>query len=211
MEDKHTSDRSARSNTAGLSVQRAAQREIPVVAELLARTLADDPLMKWMFPDDRRRNKQVARHFARLLRPHIERGVVTTIGLKSVAVWTTPNPPRQTRWERYRESLYMRLAHGRRVHEVRDCLRRMAERHPRSPHWYLLALATDRDWRGQGLAGRLLEEMLDECDQNGQAAALETSLESNLAFYERFGFRVTDALRVDDGLTIWLMCRGFSR
>jgi len=117
------------------------------------------------------------------------------------------NPPQQTLWERYRESLYMRYTHRRRVHQVRDCLQRMAERHPRSPHWYLLALATDGDCRGQGMATRLLEDMLGCCDREGQQVALETSNESNLAFYERFGFVVTDELLIDEGVKTWLMCR----
>ena len=83
----------------------------------------------------------------------------------------------------------------------------MAERHPSSPHWYLLALATEEEFRGQGLAGRLLEDMLRRCDRSGQQAALETSIASNLTYYERFGFAVNDELKIDDGLTIWLMCR----
>ncbi len=83
----------------------------------------------------------------------------------------------------------------------------MAERHPRSPHWYLLALATDDACRGQGLAGRLLEEMFLRCDRESQKVALETSNESNLAYYERFGFVTTDELLLEEGLKIWLMCR----
>jgi GNAT superfamily N-acetyltransferase len=55
----------------------------------------------------------------------------------------------------------------------------MAERHPTSPHWYLIALATEEDFRGQGLADRLLEDMLRRCDRSGHQAALETSIASN--------------------------------
>ncbi|MCH7752119.1 MAG: GNAT family N-acetyltransferase [Planctomycetes bacterium] len=57
------------------------------------------------------------------------------------------------------------------------------------------------------LASRLLEEMLLRCDREAQKVALETSNESNLAFYERFGFVTTDELLLDEGLKIWLMCR----
>lgn len=101
----------------------------------------------------------------------------------------------------------MRLTHGRRVHEVRDCLHKMAKRHPLSPHWYLLALATDDDCRGQGMASRLLEDMVGHCDKVSEQIALETSQESNLAFYERFGFVVVDELEVAEDIRTWLMCR----
>jgi len=104
----------------------------------------------------------------------------------------------------------MRLAHGRRIHLVRDCFQRMAERHPRSPHWYLLALATNDACRGQGLASRLLEEMFLRCDREGQEIVLETSKESNLAYYEKFGFTMTDELLIDEGLKTWLMIRSGS-
>ncbi|NOZ39126.1 MAG: GNAT family N-acetyltransferase [Planctomycetes bacterium] len=83
----------------------------------------------------------------------------------------------------------------------------MAERHPPTPHWYLLALATAPEYCGQGLAGRLLEEMLARCDRESQTIALETSQESNLAFYQQFGFTVTDELLIDVGVKSWLMCR----
>ena len=101
----------------------------------------------------------------------------------------------------------MRWTHGRRVHEVRDCLQKMAERHPLSPHWYLLGLATDGDCRGEGMASRLLEDMLSRCEREEQQVALETSKESNLAFYERFGFVVVDELLIDARVKTWLMLR----
>jgi len=188
-------------------VRRASRIDIPALAALLGKTLTDDPLLRWIFPEDSQRNKGVARHFARLLKPRIRDGVVTTIDGKSVAVWTPPNPPQPSRWERYQESFHMRLAHGRRIHSVRDCFERMARRHPPAPHWYLLALATENACQGQGLAGRLLEERFLHCDKEGQTVVLETSKESNLTYYERFGFVVTDELRIDEGVQTWLMVR----
>lgn len=149
----------------------------------------------------------ISQHFARLLKPRIRHGIVKTIDSKSVALWTPPCQPPQTLWERYSESFHMRRAHRSRVHKIRSCFQRMAERHPRSPHWYLLALATEAGYQGQGMATRLLKDMLDRCDSEGKPVALETSKESNLAYYEKFGFVVSDELLIDKGLKTWLMCR----
>lgn len=189
------------------SIQLASRAELPVLADILARALDDDPVSRWMFPvADRRLRSQVI-DYGRLLKHHFKTRSVWTIDRKCVAIWVPPNPPQQTLFERYRESLYMRWMHGRRVHEVRDCLQRMAERHPSTPYWYLLALATDPDSQGQGLASRLLNEKLAQCDKHGAQVALETSKESNLAFYQKFGFVVVHELVVDEGVKTWLMCR----
>jgi len=201
------SDTSSSHSTGHSSIRSASRIDIPALAALLGKSLANDPLLRWIFPDESRRRNGVGRYFGRLLKPRIRNGVVSTIDCKSVAVWTPPNLPLQTLVERYRESFYMRYTHGRRVHRVRDCLQRMAKRHPPFPHWYLLALATDDACRGQGLAGRLLEEMLHRCDRKSEKIALETSKESNLAFYEKFGFVVTDELLIDKNVKTWLMVR----
>ena len=205
-----SSDRSgapSRSDNCSPPIRRASPIDIPALGGLLGRSLADDPLLQWVFPNNKRRIKEATRDFARLLKPRIRNGVVTTIDGKSVAVWTPPSSPQQSRWERYCESFYMRRTHGRRVHLVRDCFQRMALRHPRSPHWYLLALATEEACRGRGLASRLLEEMFVRCDREGQKVVLETSRESNLTYYEKFGFATTDELLVEEELKIWLMVR----
>ena len=54
----------------------------------------------------------------------------------------------------------------------------------------------------------LLRPGLELCDREGLAAYLESSKESNLAFYGRFGFRVTDEVRMPGGgPPVWLMWR----
>ena len=101
----------------------------------------------------------------------------------------------------------MRLAHGKRIHEVRQGFTDLAARHPQQPYWYLLALATAELHRGQGHAAKLIESKIEQCDAAGQPVALETSLPGNLAYYERFGFLKADELRLETGPTVWLMCR----
>lgn len=188
-------------------IRHALIEDLPALATLLARNLNNDPVTEWMFPNKDSRHKTLVKDFTRLIKPHIKAGLVRTISCKSVAVWTPPNPPKQTIAERYRESLYMRWTYGKRVHKVRNCLQRMAARHPRSPHWYLLSLATDDDCRGQGMASRLLDDMLSRCDKDGQQVALETATNSNLEFYQKFGFVVADEPIIDEGVISWLMVR----
>lgn len=54
--------------------------------------------------------------------------------------------------------------------------------------WHLAFLATAPEFRGRGLARRLLDRQLARCDEDGAAAWLETTDPVNPPIYERFGF-----------------------
>ncbi len=193
-------------------VSRASRREIAAIVRLLAESLSNDPLQRWLFPEDQSRLKASERLFRRLVSPRIAEGLVSVTHtesgqLASVAVWTAPHPPAPSRWEQLAESLSMRWAHGMRIHEVREGLTALARRHPQQPYWYLMALATAEKQRGNGHAARLLEAKINASESVGQMIALETSLAENISYYERFGFRTVDELQLANGPSVWLMCR----
>jgi hypothetical protein len=49
--------------------------------------------------------------------------------------------------------------------------------------------------------------VLEECDRDGVGAYLESSKERNVDYYARFGFRVTEEVRLPRGPRMWLMWR----
>jgi len=54
----------------------------------------------------------------------------------------------------------------------------------------------------------VMAPVLDICDREGLAAYLESSKESNVAFYRRRGFEVTGEVSVpDSSVRLWLMWR----
>jgi ribosomal protein S18 acetylase RimI-like enzyme len=84
----------------------------------------------------------------------------------------------------------------------------LERRHPpKPPHWYLATLGTDPAAQGRGLGTAVLAPVLEECDRDGVGAYLESSNESNLDYYSRFGFRVTEEVRLPRGPRVWLMWR----
>jgi ribosomal protein S18 acetylase RimI-like enzyme len=197
------------------NIESANHRDLASVASLLAESLFDDPMQQWLFPDTANRLAATTRMFWHLLKPKIRAGLVRVIRdaageLASVAVWTPPYPPAPSRWEHYAESLFMRLTYGRRIHEVRAAFTKLAARHPQPPYWYLQALATRADQRGQGQAQSLLAEKFREADSQGVITALETSSGANVAYYQRLGFAVVDEARLTPQLSVWLMCRSAS-
>ena len=82
------------------------------------------------------------------------------------------------------------------------------KRHPKDPpHYYLAILGTDPDHQGKGIGSSLLRPVLDICDHDGVGAYLESSKESNIAFYARHGFELTGEVRLPGGPLVWPMWR----
>jgi ribosomal protein S18 acetylase RimI-like enzyme len=192
-------------------IEPANRRDIPQLSRLLAESLFDDPLQRWMFPDTSRRMATSEWMFRRLLKSKIAQGMVRVIRdnnqqVASVAVWTPPHPPAPTRWGHYSESLFMRWVHGKRIHEIRDGFTALAARLPCVRYWYLQVLATSPAQRGQGHASRLVHEQLTLSTASGELMALQTSNPVNLAYYRKLGFEVADELVLQEQFPVWLMC-----
>jgi ribosomal protein S18 acetylase RimI-like enzyme len=206
-----------RMESSAKKIESATKRDLTAVVSLLAESLFDDPLQEWLFPDAPKRLAATTRMFRHLLRPKLaaEKLAAELVRIvrdksgevASVAVWTPPYPPAPSRFERYAESFFMRLTYGRRIHEVREVFTKLANRHPSGPYWYLQALATRADQRGQGHARCLLDEKFREADSQAVMSALETSNPTNVPYYERLGFVVADLAIPTPEMPVWLMCR----
>jgi GNAT superfamily N-acetyltransferase len=60
----------------------------------------------------------------------------------------------------------------------------------RQPHWHLGPVAVDAHLQGTGIGSRLMKEYCARLDRAHVAGYLETDKESNVKFYERFGFQI---------------------
>jgi GNAT superfamily N-acetyltransferase len=84
----------------------------------------------------------------------------------------------------------------------------MAEHTPLEPHWYLNVLATHPDWQRQGLGAAVMAPIGDVCRRDGLPMYLETQTISNVAYYGHLGFRVRSEWDVPlDGPHMWGMIR----
>jgi ribosomal protein S18 acetylase RimI-like enzyme len=194
-----------------VNVRRATEKDIPAMAAMLARAFHDDPIVAWVFRDDRRRPKYTRRFFAGRARVLIGQREIYTIDGDSraaaVAMWARPDEWRDPPLQAMRELATLVPGVGRRAARVMRGLVQVESRHPKPPHWYLAVLGTDPSRQGEGLATRLLGVVLDECDRDEVPAYLETGTERNVAFYTRHGFKVIEELHLPKGPTVWLMWR----
>lgn len=190
------------------AARRATRADLGPVSRTLGRAFLDDPVMEWFFPDERRRTAHVEAMFRLRVGGLLKQDeVYTTDDHAGAAVWAQPE-----RWE-------MRPLEGigfvaRLAPMVRSRLPLLARgwnmvdgAHPKEPHWYLAILGTEPEAQGRGVGSALLAPVLEDCDRNEVPAYLESSKESNVAFYARHGFRVTGELTLPDGPKVWPMWR----
>jgi ribosomal protein S18 acetylase RimI-like enzyme len=84
----------------------------------------------------------------------------------------------------------------------------LTKKKPKGDYFYLFAIGARSGMQGKGYGGMLMEAGLKKVDQHHMPAYLESSKESNIAFYERYGFEVIDKfIPVKNCPPLWLMWR----
>ena len=191
-----------------MNVREATEADVPAIADAMARAFHDDPVMSWVFQDERMRPKYARRYFSGRARILLrQREVYTVDGAHAAAMWARPNQWHDPPLDSIKELALLMPGVKLRALEVMRALLKIESSHPRDPHWYLAVLGTDPDHQGNGIASALLRPVLDGCDRDEVPAYLETGTERNVAFYTRHGFRVTEELRLPKGPPMWLMWR----
>jgi ribosomal protein S18 acetylase RimI-like enzyme len=193
-----------------VSVIKAAPVDVFAIADTLQQAFFDDPVMQYLFPEERSRRWRSATMFETLMRAHHlpTHTVWTTADHAGAALWSPPGlwaiPPKDL----VRNGIPLMHAFGLRVVRAMRALSLMEREHPREPpHWYLAVLGTAPHRQGHGVGSALLAPVLEQCDEEGVPAYLESSKESNISFYARHGFEVTGELRLPGGPTVWPMWR----
>jgi GNAT superfamily N-acetyltransferase len=192
------------------AVRLATADDVTGMADALALGFEDDPMMQWLFGDEPPRPVKYLRpFFAHGGRRHLKHPTVYTVdGHRGAAYWDPPG-----HWKTSYLSMVglvptMIRGMGRRVVKALPGLGDMEEVHAEHPdHYYLAALGTRPDRRGEGVGAALMAPVLAECDARGLGAYLESSKESNIPYYQRYGFEVVGDVTFPDGPTVWPMWR----
>ncbi len=161
-----------------------------------------------MLPDADTRLNLLRRLFLLQTRGAIPIGHCFTDASCSVgAYWLAPNSPVADARD-IPDTGTLRDLLGDGLDRLKVAMAVMRAAHPTAPHWYLEGLGTDPPAQGRGLAVAALAPVLARCDTEMMPAYLESTKESNVGFYERRGFRVTQTIDVPDGgPRLWAMWR----
>jgi len=181
------------------------------VADVLGRAFDDDPVMNFIAKQDARRSQRIRKVMDIALRnmtfPYGETFVAG--GYEGAALWNPPNGrPHGLLSDLRMLPGFISVAGLTRLPKLMATLNVMEKKHPKDPHYYLLALGVDPDHQGQGIGTQLMAPILERCDAEGSPAYLESSKERNVPLYERNGFQVTEQLELPNGgPPVWLMWR----
>lgn len=169
-----------------MTVRRASERDLPAVARTYGRAFADDPVVRWLIPDDGEYDDIQDRFFGALARRWLFHGTLwcTDDGV-AVAGWNPPGrptadvvDPTPVQHPDWRIERFVALG------EAIDA------NTPAEPHWHLNMIATHPDWQRRGLAGALMAVVFEVADEQGLPCYLETETPANVAYYQHHGFEV---------------------
>jgi ribosomal protein S18 acetylase RimI-like enzyme len=192
-----------------VAVRRVVKEDVAPLSVVLARAFHDDPVSVYIFPDGRRRPRQLERFFKlQLGRTFLRRGeAYTTEDRQGGAFWLGPSPPKPG----FRELLGqvpMAMLLGRRLSPTLELIALMEAHRPKIEHYYLGPLGVDPPYQGRGIGSALLMPVLERCDVDHVPAYVESSHERNVPLYRRHGFEVTTEIAAPrGGPKLWLMWR----
>lgn len=192
----------------GVQAREAARSDEAILADVLARSFLDDPVMGWLVPGERERYRRLLPFYRAELAVARRCGrVLTDTALSGAALWYPPKRWKQPAIEVLRSMPGLLRSLGRQLSRGMQLVRAVDAVHPSTPHWYLAILGTHPDRQGRGVGAAMITAITDRCDHEGMPAYLESSRVENVSYYERFGFRVSAEVVVPGGPTLWGMWR----
>ncbi len=183
---------------------------------MLARSFDDDPVWAHIFADEARRPDRLRLMFDPLLEVYIRHSVAHVAEIDGAAapvgaaMWGRPGHWRTSVRELFPHLVTFARAFGvKGLGHLRDLqkIEALHEPYARQPHHYLGVLGTEPAEQGKGIGSALVSHTLALADDEGLGAYLESSKESNVPFYGRFGFEVVGEYSFRDGPTVFLMWR----
>lgn len=192
------------------SVRKATAADVDALAQVTARAFESDPFWRFLFPSGDFMQRAIRLASFELRHMHLRNDEVwTTTGeIQGAAMWAPPNKWRQSTSEAIRTAPSMLRIFGPHALKLLSTMNAIEKAHPPGPHYYLAVLGTDPTHQGQGVGSACLEPVLERCDEQGVGAYLESSKESNIAFYNRHGFELTRKLDLPAGAPpLWAMWR----
>lgn len=179
------------STDAPIPVVRALPERLPVLAGVLGRAFAEEPMIQWPLGGSGT-VETITEMFHVLYAQPAELGMLWEGGDGGgVAVWIPPGDAALlSASDHAARAQYEPLIPdgGVRYREMWDWL----ESFVTEDVWYLDAIGVDPARQRTGVGSALIHHGLGLAAEDGAAAFLETSVVANVLYYERFGFTVVD-------------------
>jgi ribosomal protein S18 acetylase RimI-like enzyme len=175
-------------------------RQAGAAGAVLARSHADYPSFRHLFPDPARRTRVLPAIFSGVARDAARLGTAyCAVGdgaVHGVAIWLAPGRFPWSVWRQLRGAGWMLSVLRADPGSFRAFMKtgaNGARLHPTDPHWYLEAMGVDPAVQRRGLGGNLIRPVLEIADRDQVDCYLETARPENVDYYSRHGFIVESA------------------
>jgi ribosomal protein S18 acetylase RimI-like enzyme len=162
-----------------------------VAGAVLGRAFTTDPVFRWILGETPQLEQRLTLAFTAFAVGAVHKPaaqVLVTPERTAASIWLPPNQWRAPMSEIVRQGPRLLRAYGTRSPRALRLLSAVERHHPKEPHWYLEAIGTVPEARGQGIGPTVLTPVLERCDAEQLPAYLESSNPHNITFYERHGF-----------------------
>lgn len=189
--------------------------DLEPMAQVLARSFEEDPLVSFILPNKKTRVKTVAKFFRAMGRLNIRAGSAFGVSdpLEGVAIWNFPNKPEASAAPKdllaFLPVLFSPYVIG--VRRARAVLSQIDANHKKyagEPHFYLDNLGVLASARGRGLSSKLIRPFLAMADSQHAVAYTDTVTKSNVPLYRHFGFELVEENPIHaTGITVYALRR----
>lgn len=181
-------------------------------AAVLARAFHTDAMFTYIEPDDQRRADVLPWFFGAAARLGKKYGRLDVIPGRAAAIWLPPGKTELGPHAIVGSGLALApfrlgVTAFRRFGAITSAFDAAKSEVIEPPFWHLFILGVEPTEQGRGFGRRIIAPVLAQADRVGHRCYLETTEESNLAFYRRQGFEVAST-HAPDGLPVfWTMTR----
>ena len=183
-----------------------------IVVSILRESFAQDPQINYIVGEGGNKEKR----FKRLMSYGFEQAIVNgkvelTEDKKAVAIWRNHHSNKMT-IRLLIENIRFLIDFGfNRLATISKMEKTIGANYPKDDSFYYLwFIGTLPQMQGKGYASKLLNSWLEKAQKERVEVYLETSTESNLAYYQKKGFELYDKIMLEgeNPLLVYLMKKG---
>ena len=189
--------------------------DVEAAAQVITRSFMEDPLISFVLPFKVTRQKTLLKFFRAYGEMSIKNGRGFGAGdpLQGVAYWKFPEQKSMSisvkSLGKFLPLLFTLYPIGTfRARKITEQIDLLNAKHADEPHFYLDNLGVTPSAQGRGLSSKLIRPFLSMADEQKVIAYTDTVTESNVPFYEHFGFECVETSKVaNTGITVYALRR----